>query len=93
MALRYAACLLPSPAIDTPASRAYPRACAWRPLQVRSIEPGSQADKAGVLPGWHIRMINDVPIPTDQNKALAERMPVDANIGATTAVAFGCLFA
>jgi hypothetical protein len=55
-----------------------------RPLQVRSIEPGSQADKAGVLLGWHIRMINDVPIPNDRNKALAERMPISANIGASS---------
>jgi hypothetical protein len=29
-------------------------------------------------------MINDVPVPNDPNKALAERMPVDANIGASS---------
>ena len=29
-------------------------------------------------------MINDVPIPNDRNEALAERMPVDANIGASS---------
>jgi hypothetical protein len=29
-------------------------------------------------------MINDVPIPNDRNKALAERMPISANIGASS---------
>ncbi len=43
---------------------------------MRSIKPGSQADKAGVLLGWHIHMINDVPVPNDRDKALAERMPL-----------------